>query len=331
MTPELVSELEFGLEFKLLNNNLGFETSIYKKDAKDQILDQRLDPSTGYTVTAINAGNLQTKGIEVGINAVPYQNDDFRWDFILNFDAYESTVTELPVDGALFLSGPFSNLGNFAIEGQPFNTMMGQVIQRDGNGNPIVGTDGLYLLQDEIGVIGDPNPDWNSTFINNISYKGFKLSMQWDYTHGGDMYSATANTLLIRGLAGETAFDRSIPVVAPGVFANGTHNNIQISPNDHYWENLGNSEFKVYDATSIRLREISLSYSFPEEVLSKTPFGDLTISAIGNNLWFKAVNFPDSINFDPSVNSEGVGNSRGFDLLTGPTAKRYGISLRASF
>jgi TonB-linked SusC/RagA family outer membrane protein len=331
LTPELVSELEFGLEFKLLNNNLGFETSIYKKDAKDQILDQRLDPSTGYTVTAINAGNLQTKGIEVGINAVPYQNDDFRWDFILNFDAYESTVTELPVDGALFLSGPFSNLGNFAIEGQPFNTMMGQVIQRDGNGNPIVGTDGLYLLQDEIGVIGDPNPDWNSTFINNISYKGFKLSMQWDYTHGGDMYSATANTLLIRGLAGETAFDRSIPVVAPGVFANGTPNNIQISPNDHYWENLGNSEFKVYDATSIRLREISLSYSFPEEVLSKTPFGDLTISAIGNNLWFKAVNFPDSINFDPSVNSEGVGNSRGFDLLTGPTAKRYGISLRASF
>jgi hypothetical protein len=325
------SGLEFGLEFKLLNNNLGFETSIYKKDAKDQILDQRLDPSTGYTVTAINAGNLQTKGIEVGINAVPYQNDDFRWDFILNFDAYESTVTELPVDGALFLSGPFSNLGNFAIEGQPFNTMMGQVSKTNADGSFDLNSNGFPQITSSPIVLGDPNPDWNSTFINNISYKGFKLSMQWDYTHGGDMYSATANTLLIRGLAGETAFDRSIPVVAPGVFANGTPNNIQISPNDHYWENLGNSEFKVYDATSIRLREISLSYSFPEEVLSKTPFGDLTISAIGNNLWFKAVNFPDSINFDPSVNSEGVGNSRGFDLLTGPTAKRYGISLRASF
>ncbi len=333
LKPELVKELEFGIELKALNGRLGFEGSIYSKEAKDQILDKNLDPSSGYTITAINAGKLKTEGIEIGINATPISTENFKWNTILNFDAYESTVTELPggEDSALFLSGPFSNLGNFAIQGQPFNVMQGQVVQRDAAGNAIVGTDGLYLLEDEIGIIGDPNPDWHATLINSMSYKGFTFSMQWDYTHGGDMYSATANTLIIRGLAGETAFDRSIPVVAPGVLQDGSINTIQISANDHYWENYGNSEFKVYDASHLRLREVSLSYKLSDKLLKNSPFGDVTITATGNNLWFKAFNFPDSINFDPAVSSEGVGNSRGFDLLTGPTAKRYGISLRASF
>ena len=333
LKPELVSEIELGLDLKAFNNRFGFEGSVYTKEATDQILDKRLDPSSGYTVTAVNAGKLETKGFEAGFNITPVLTDDFRWNFIANFDAYESTVTELPggEEDQLFLSGPFSNLGNFAIQGQPFNTMLGTVVQRDANGNPIVGSDGLYLDADEIGIIGDPNPDWQSTLINTLTYKNLTLGMQWNYQHGGEMYSATAATLTIRGLAGETDFDRTIPVIAPGVKQDGTPNDIQVTANDHYWENLGGDEFRVYDATHLRLREISLSYSVPKKALEKTPFGNITFTATGNNLWFKAFNFPDSINFDPSISSEGVGNSRGFDLLTGPTAKRYGITVRASF
>jgi len=333
LTPELVTELEFGIELKALNNRIGFEGSIYSKEATDQILDKRLDPASGFSVTAINAGKLKTEGIEVGFNAIPFVNDNFKWDFILNYDTYESVVTELPggEDDQLFLSGPFSNLGNFAIQGQPFNVLMGTPVQRNDEGQPIVGNDGLYLLEDELGIIGDPNPDWRMTWVNNINYKNLTFSMQWSYTHGGDMYSATANTLLIRGQAGETGFDRSLPVVAPGVRQDGSPNTIQITANDHYWENLGEDEFKVYDATNLRLREVSLAYNFSDKILEKTPFGSLSVTATGSNLWFKAFNFPDSINFDPSVSSEGVGNSRGFDLLTGPTSKRYGISIRATF
>lgn len=333
LKPELVSELELGMDLKAFNNRLGIEGSVYTKEATDQILDKRLDPASGYTITAINAGKLETKGFEAGFNITPILSDNFRWNFIANFDAYESTVTELPggEDDQLFLSGPFSNLGNFAIQGQPFNVMMGTVIQRDDDGNPIVGSDGLYLEEDEIGILGDPNPDWQGTLINTMSYKNFTFGMQWNYQHGGDMYSATAATLTIRGLAGETDFDRSIPVIAPGVKQDGSANDIQITANDHYWENLGISEFRIWDATHLRLREVSLSYSLSQKTLDKTPFGDVTITATGNNLWFKAFNFPDSINFDPSVSSEGVGNSRGFDLLTGPTAKRYGLTVRASF
>ncbi|MCL6267675.1 SusC/RagA family TonB-linked outer membrane protein [Flagellimonas myxillae] len=333
LKPELVSELELGMDLKAFNNRFGLEGSVYSKEATDQILDRRLDPASGYTVTAVNAGKLETKGFEAGFNITPVLTDNFRWNFIANFDAYESTVTELPggEEDQLFLSGPYSNLGNFAVQGQPYNVIVGTPIQRDDNGNPVVGADGLYLDEDKLDIIGDPNPDWQGTLINTLTYKNFTWGMQWNYQHGGDMYSATATALTIRGLAGETDFDRTIPVIAPGVKQDGTPNDIQITQNDHYWENLGEDEFRIYDATHLRLREVSLSYSLSKKTLDNTPFGNVTITATGNNMWFKAFNFPDSINFDPSVSSEGVGNSRGFDLLTGPTAKRYGLTVRASF
>ena len=90
-------------------------------------------------------------------------------------------------------------------------------------------------------------------------------------------------------------------------------------------------EQAIYDATTIRLREVSLSYDFPSKFLDKTPFGGISFSIIGSNLWYKAVNFPDGLNFDPEVISLGVGNGQGFDFLTGPTAKRYGFSLNLTF
>ena len=79
------------------------------------------------------------------------------------------------------------------------------------------------------------------------------------------------------------------------------------------------------------MREVSLSYDFGKNLLANTPFGSLSLTLTGQNLWYKAVNFPDGANFDPEVLSLGVGNGRGFDFATGPTAKRYGVTLRASF
>jgi TonB-linked SusC/RagA family outer membrane protein len=331
LKPELITDIEAGIELRALNNSVGLEASIYKITAQDQILDQDLDPATGRTVTAINAGKLETKGFELSLNLNPYSSENFNWNSIVNFDTYESTIVELPVEGAIYLTGPYSNLGNYAIAGQPFNTMQGTVIKRDDQGRFIVGSDGLYLTEDEIGIIGDPNPDWKSSFINTFSYRGLNFYVQVEYTHGGDMYSATAATLQGRGLVEGTDFDRSIPIVAPGVKQDGSINDIQITANDHYWENYTITELRVYDATHLRLRELGLSYTFPESIISKTPFGSINLSAKAQNIWFKAFNFPDAINFDPEVSSQGVGNSRGFDLLTGPTAKRYGLSLNLTF
>lgn len=147
------------------------------------------------------------------------------------------------------------------------------------------------------------------------------------------MYSVTAAALLSRGLTTDTDFDRSQTFILPGVNLNGAPNTTQIAATDVGFVNSGFfiDEHAIYDATTIRLREISLSYSIPSKLLEKTPFGKVSVSIIGQNLWYKAVNFPDGLNFDPEVSSLGVGNGQGFDFLTGPTAKRFGFNINVTF
>ena len=166
-----------------------------------------------------------------------------------------------------------------------------------------------------------------------MSYKFVNLRVQVDYVHGGDIWGSTASTLTGRGIAGETGFDRFVPVVAPGVQRDGSVNTVQITPNRHYWEHTGvfYDEHRMFDATTLRIREISLSLTAPKSWLANTPFGSASLTLSGQNLWYKAFNFPESINFDPEVLSLGVGNGRGFDFVTGPTAKKYGATLSFTF
>ena len=87
----------------------------------------------------------------------------------------------------------------------------------------------------------------------------------------------------------------------------------------------------VIDGTTIRLREISLTYSLPKQWMVKTPFGSIDISFVGQNIWFKAINFPEYVNFDTDMLSLGVGNGLGFDFITGPSSTRYGASIKVTF
>ena len=155
------------------------------------------------------------------------------------------------------------------------------------------------------------------------------------YTQGGDIFASTAASLLGRGVTRDTEFDRGQPLILPGVLASGAPNNIQISSTQAYYGNSitngAASESAVYDATCIRLREASLSYNVPTKALTKMPFGSVSISLTGSNLWYFAPNMPKYVHFDPDVNGLGVGNGRGFDLLSGPSTRRYGASIRVTF
>jgi hypothetical protein len=300
------------------------------------IIDRPLDPSTGYTTTADNIAELTNEGIELGVNlaVIRSKTDGFTWDISGQFTKNRNIVQSLGLGdlGALPIAG-FTNLGNFAVPGRPYGVIYGSSIQRDGNGNYIVGSDGNYLENTDITEIGDPNADWRSTVINEISYKNVTLGFQLEYQKGGDIYSTTAAALLSRGLTEDTNFDRSGTVVLPGVTTTGNINTTQIGWTQYGFNNSGFfiSEQAIYDATNLRLREVSLSYSLPKKYLEKTPFGKMSISIVGQNLWFEAFNFPKYLNFDPEVMSLGVGNGQGFDYLTGPTAKRYGFNFNLTF
>ncbi|QOI96357.1 MAG: SusC/RagA family TonB-linked outer membrane protein [Flammeovirgaceae bacterium] len=330
LKPELQKEFEVGTEAQFFNKRVGVDLTLYTRDTEDLITDAPLDPATGFGVTRINIGRLNTKGIELTLDGVPVQMaNGFTWDVKLNWSLYRSIIKELGGGLSQIQVDGFIDPGNYAIVGKPFNVIQGSRIERL-NGQRVVDSNGDWLFSDDIGIIGNPNPDWVSALINNFSWKGFVLSAQLEYRHGGDIYSATTRTMLARGITKDTDFDRDQTMILPGVLQDGTPNTIQTSISTGFFNNIGfgPSEVSIFDGTTIRLREVSLGYTLPKSLLSKTPVKGATITFLGQNLWYRAVNFPKYVNFDTDVLSTGVSNGLGLELITGPSSRRYGVSLR---
>lgn len=349
LKPELQSEIEAGVEGSFLNNRLGIDLSAYWRTTTDLITDAPLDPATGYTVMRINVGEISTNGVELSLRGTPLILGDFRWDVTLNWWMYRSVVEKLGggLSRVQIPGGAYSDLGNYAVPGEPYNVIYGTYVPRDANGERIVNGAGNYVLSDDIKRIGDPNPMWNSSLLNEFRYKNFGLSAMIEYRQGGDIWSLTTATLIGRGVSKFVDFDHDRTFVLPGVKENPAYdatapvpgvpqyvkNDIQITSAGVYFDNVafGPSDLQIYDGTTIRLRDVSFTYDLPQSVLSKTPFKKVTIGLSGQNLWFRAVNIPSEINFDTDVLSTGVGNGLGFDLFTGPSARRYGGMIRITF
>ena len=332
LEPELVQEFEFGIEGRFLNNQIGIDISLYNKQSSDLLVDLPIDPATGYTVTQINAAEVSNKGIEAQINLTPFKSGSFTWDATVNFTRNINEVISL-TDGVDEVSiAGFSDLGNFAVPDQPFGVMQGTAFRRNDAGELLVNTAGSYIEGNDLVPIGDPNPNYTLSWLNTLSYKGLSFFFQWQYTDGGDIYSYTAATMLARGLTTDTDFDRFLPLILPAVDSDGEPNTIQGYAGDYFFDAyFGADEGRVFDGTVIRLREVALSYALPASLLERLPFGTVSLRLTGENLFYNAPNFPEGVNFDPEVLSLGVGNGRGFDFLTGPTAKKYGATLSLTF
>ena len=339
LKPEKVSEFEVGLDsrlFKALNLNV----SLYKKKTKDLITSQRLDDATGFTNTLVNIGEIESKGVEVDFDLDVVNSaeaDGFKFNLAGNFSANESTVTDLAdgTDNIALTDILVGAAANYAVEGRPFGVLLGSTILKDENGNRVVGNDGFYLVDNSLSEIGDPNPDWTAALIPTFRYKNFALSANIQYRQGGDIYSTTANALLGRGVVDyDDPINREANYILPGVDSNGNPNNVAITSTNLGFDNFfaGNiAELAIYDGTTIRLQELSLSYVMPESILKNTPFGSLTLTLSGQNLWYKAINFDGDLRYDTNSSSTGVGNGQGIDYITGPSSRRYGLSVKASF
>lgn len=342
LRPELISELEFGFESKFFNNRLSLDFTYFDRTTKDLIVREPLSPSTGFTFTQSNIGQIEGDGVEIDAAVDWFRSesrDGFNWNTRVNFSTYNPVVTEQEQDIIIYAGSSSLFIGgNAAIKGQPLGAMVGTAVGRDADGNFLVNDGGDYVIVEQdldgnIPIIGDPNPDYQMNLINTISYKNWSLGFQINHISGGDMMSSTIATLLGRGLITET-LDRENTFILPGVNqTTGLPNVQQINNSTYYFNNVlfGPAELKVYDASVIRLQELSLAYNFPAKYLDKTPLGALSITLQGNNLWFDAYNMPDGANFDPNVQGAGIGNAQGFDFINGPSARRYGLSLKATF
>ena len=334
LKPELLTELEFGVESKLINNRMKFDFSVFSRKTNDLLVSQALAPESGYTSRRTNIGEIQSNGIELDFAYDIFKKKDgINWNVGANFTKNEAIVTDLGDTDKIAIAG-FSDLGNFAVEGEPLGIIMGDAIKRDDDGNLLVNNKGDYISDPEISIIGNPNPDFLANFSTEVSYKNFSLRGLFHWKQGGDIYSKTVATLLGRGVVAQDGIDRIHPFALPGVNKDtGLENTKLITNAQYYFGNIlyGPSELLVYDGTVMRLQEVALTYNFSKKVLSKLPFGKLSVSVSGNNLWWYAPNIPKNTNFDPEINGLGVGNGGGFDYLNAPTSRRYGLSIKASF
>ncbi|WP_088341533.1 SusC/RagA family TonB-linked outer membrane protein [Robiginitalea sediminis] len=343
LKPELLEEYEVGIETRLWQSRITLDATYFQRVTNDLIVTEPLSPSTGFSFTQSNIGEIKNEGFEADLGIDLFRGEDFSWNSRVNFFTNNETVTEQEQDfiayaGSLAVGGGLFRGSNAAIEGESLGTIVGTAIGRDEQGNFLVNDAGSYVIVEQdadgnVPIIGDAIPDYTMNFINTLRYKNWSLNFQLNHVKGGDMLSSTVAVLLGRGLIVETA-DRENTYILPGVRqSTGEANTIQINNSTYFFNNLlfGPTETRIYDASVIRLQEVSLGFSFPKKWLDKTPLGSLSLTAQGFNLWYDAYNMPDGANFDPNVQGVGIGNGRGFDFINGPSSRRYGLSIKASF
>ena len=334
LVPELISEIEVGTEMRLINNRASIDLTLYHRTSKDQILEQDLDPATGFEVKTINAGRLTNKGIELALGYAVVKNKNITWQLDGNFTLNRSKVSEMPEEITQIILAGFTNRGTVAKNGYPLGMLYGSYFPREAKtGERIVDqATGYYQVSPDSKIIGDPNPEYRIVGISTLTVKGVSLRMQWDYTKGGQMYAITPQILVARGITKDTDFDRTLSFIYPGVDPNGVKNTIQLPASTTFFDaSLVADEQFIFDATIVRLRELALSYSIPQTALQKLPFGNISLTVSGSNLFYKAPYFPKYTRFDPETSSLGVSSSRGFEYATAPSSRRIGASLRFTF
>lgn len=342
---ELIKSWEAGFDIRFFNNRLGLDAAWYKTNATRQLLNLPMDPFSGYSSRKVNAGNIQNEGVEISLNGLILDNPKgLSWNSTAQFSLNRNKIIDLYPDVTLYDIKTLDAIQIVAVQGSYYGDIYGQTFQRvedknDPNyGKIIVGEDGLPLITTGKSKVGNQSPDWMLGWTNSFSYKGFNLSFLVDFRIGGDLYSATASNLYTRGNAAGTVVngERQDFIVPNSVVQtpNGyTENKVPVT-HQNYWERIGSTgnyglpEMYTYDATNIRLRNITLGYDFNKAMLKNTPFQRLRLSATCNNVWMIHYNLP---GIDPESVSATNTNATGFENGAAPTSRSFTFNVTVGF
>lgn len=332
LTPEFTTSTEVGVNIGFLQNRISLAVTYFSSSSTDQILNVAISNSSGFDTQTSNVGEMTNKGWEVELSGTILSRGGFTWDISGNFTRIRNKVVSIipGVESSTIPGNSFIGISPSFKVGEPYGVIIGTDYTKNEAGERLVNpATGLYVPGTPNSVISNPNHDWLAGLTNTFTYKGFTLNALFDIKYGGELYSFGWVDLRSNGSLAITGVDRDQPRILPGVIENtdGTFrpNDIQISAQT-YWGALGGlaSKAAVFDATTIRFREASLSYELPQSLLSKTPFGSVSIGITGRNLWFFAPYAPG----DPELNTQGAGNIQGLDLNGAPNTRNYGVNLR---
>ncbi len=275
LQPETQQTYEIGTELRLFNSRLNLDVTYYNTKNDNLIVELfRTSYGTGFVLNTLNVGSNQNTGIEIALDATPVRNANFSWTTRFNFNRMRNEVTGLPPNVPEFYISDtwlYGNARGGLVVGGSTTSITAYGYQRNDNGDILISpTTGLPLIDATFKVRGDRNPDFTLGWLNNLSYKNFRLSMLWDLKVGGDIFNGTEMylTRLGRSLATE---DRFTPRVVEGVLADGlentanpTRNTISVTPynNQAYFTTMPEEEFIQKDVNWFRLRDLTLNYNF---------------------------------------------------------------------
>ena len=339
LKPEIATSYEVGLDMKFLNNRLGFDFTYYYSKTKNQIMKvPAAAPWSGGQW--VNAGLISNQGVELMLYSTIVDTKDFTFDLNVNMAHNVSMVKELaPNQGVSYMF--FNGDGNFPIkvgarEGEKLGEIYaGTLYKRDENGNILINKgNGLPLTTTEesdrvVNPIGNIQPKLTMSVSPTFTYKGVTLSAMFDMKFGGDIFSYSEMVATGSGLAARTANrgeEDGYMMVFPGVYEDGTPNTTKISASQYYGSLL--LEDFLYDASFIKLKELSLGYSFPSKLLKKTPLTALNVSFVARNLCYLLKHTPGT---SPEGGYDTTMFSQAIDYAALPYTRTFGLSVSLGF
>lgn len=331
LKPEISTSYEGGLELKFLQNRLGIDFTYYNSRTKNQVL---IVPMTGsFNGKYINAGLVSNKGVELMLYGTPVKTKDFSFDLTINMAHNLSEVVELTPEKkeVIFNEGE----SNFIIDvGAREGGKLGDIYpiqsyKRDNNGNIIV-RDGYPLIEESKGndrkAIGNIQPKLLMSVTPSFTYKGIYLTALFDMKFGGDIVSMSESVATNYGMAKRTE-DRG-KITVKGVNEDGTPNTTAVDAESYYKRIANVAEEFLYDASFIKLKELSLGYSFPKTLLKKTPFNSLKVAFVARNLCYLMSHTPGT---SPEGGYDTTMFSQAFDFTSIPYTRTLGFSVNVGF
>ena len=334
MEPEMTHAMEFGTEWRFFQHRLGINLTYYRTNTYNQFFKLPALAGDKYAYRYVNAGNIQNQGWEVTLNGTPILTSDFTWKTSINFSANKNKIVKLHDELKELVYGPTSFSSSYAmklVKGGSIGDIYGKAFVRDAAGNIVYETEGDYkglpLVEGDGNTVkvGNANPVFMMGWDHTFSYKGFSLYFLLDWRYGGKVLSQTQAEMDLYGVSEITADARDRGYV----MLEGQ----QIDNVKGFYKNVvggraGVTEYYMYDATNLRLREVSLSYNFSKKWIQKTKvLKDVQLSFVARNLCFLYKKAP----FDPDLVLSTGNDNQGIEVFGMPTTRSLGFTLKCEF
>jgi len=335
LVPLTSTEAEIGLDIGFFNNRLGLDISFYDQTTRDDIIPATIPQSSGYGQTWINVGEVENRGYEVLLRGSPIRRE-FTWDIEINFAENRNKVIKISdeIDRTTGIGSPAtrSRTGDAFLgywEGEPYSVISG-FKQKMINGQKVIDSNGFPVRNDSLVIMGYGIHPYTGGISNTFSLKGFYLSFLIDVKLGADIHSGTNGQMTSKGLHKQTLTGRADSLLSTGVDETGEPLSVWVTQDktSEYWWAYGSiANNFMYDASFIRLRQLTFGYTFPEHLLSKTPFSFINLSFVARNL---ALLYHNTENIDPESTYNNY-SLQGLEYSGVPPTRTYGFNLQMKF